>query len=367
MEVKNILYLTRKMDIGGTEKIIMQLCKFFKCEFNNIVVCSNGGVHVKELKDMGIKHYYIPDFEDKSIKNIIKTFNVIIKVIKKENIHIIHTHHRMAAFYVKLVKKFVNVITVHTAHNTFNDKKLFTKYTLSRNNIICVGEKVKENLVNYYKIPKDRIEVIYNGVENNSKNMKNLNEFNELKKKGYFLVTNIGRLSEQKGMAYFIKSAKLVKEKLEKVKFFIVGNGELEKDLKVLSKELNLENDIIFLGYRKDINNIIQNSDLIVLSSLWEGLPLTPIETFMEKKTIVATNVDGTPEIVKHNINGLLVEPKNEKAISDAILTLANDEVLKLDMEKQAYKTYLDKFTIKIFIESHRRFYKNLINGEQYD
>lgn len=367
MKNKNILYLTRTMGIGGTEKIIMQLCKAFKCEFENIVVCSNGGVHVEELEAMGIKHYFISDFEDKRIKNIIKTFNIIMKITRKHNIHIIHTHHRMAAFYVKLVKRFINIITIHTSHNTFKDKKKFTKYILSKNNIICVGQKVKENLVDYYGISKDIVHVIYNGVDQYSQNTKELDEFVKLKNDGYFLVTNIGRLSEQKGMEYFIKSANSVKESLDKVKFFIVGNGELESKLKKLTRELKLEEDMIFLGYRNDINNIIRNSDLIVLSSLWEGLPLTPIEAFMEKKTIVATNVDGTPEIVEDNVNGLLVEPKNDKAISDAILTLATNKALKSEMEKQAYKTYLNKFTTKNFIESHRRYYKNLIDVEKND
>ena len=354
------------MGIGGTEKIIMQLCKGFNNEFNNIVVCSKGGVHVNELKELGIKHYTIPDFQDKSIKNIIKTIIKITKIIKNEDIDIVHTHHRMAAFYMKIIKIFKKITIMHTSHNTFTDKKKFTKFILSKNNVVSVGKKVQENLIDYYGIPKDTVDVIYNGVELDYKSKSKLDEFIKLKEEGYFLVTNIGRLSKQKGMEYFIKAAVKVKHNLKKVKFFIVGSGELEEELKNLTKKLKLENDIIFLGYRTDINNIIRHSDLIVLSSLWEGLPLTPIEAFMEKKTIVATDVDGTSEIVENNVNGILVEPGQYEYLSEAILKLANSNEMRYNMENEAYKTYLNKFTKEKFIESYNLYYQRLINKEEY-
>ena len=330
---KNILYFTRTMDIGGTEKIIMQLCSNFKDKFNKIIVCSAGGVHVRELKDLGIKHYEINDIQNKKIKNIFNTFRQILKIIKNEEINIIHTHHRMAAFYVSIINA----------------------------NIIAVGENVKKNLEDNYKLKNDKITVIYNGIKN-TRNFKPIEILSELKDKGYFLVGNIGRLSEQKGIKYFIEAAKLISEQNEKIKFIIVGNGELELELKRMVSDFNLNEKIIFLGYRNDIPNVIEQLDLVVLSSLWEGLPLVPIEAFMKSKTIVATNVDGTPEIVENYINGILINAANSVEIKNAILKIYEDEDLKKLLEDNAYKTYKEKFNIDSFIDNHDRYYKKIVN-----
>lgn len=358
---KNILYLTRTMDVGGTEKIIMQLCSNFKDEFDKIIVCSSGGVHVKELDKLGIRHYEISDIENRNINNIFKTFKQILNIIKNEEVNVVHTHHRMAAFYVSILRRFKKFIHIHTAHNTFTDKKKLTKIALKDADIISVGENVKRNLIEYYKLKSDKVTVIYNGIES-TENFEPVKILSELKDKGYFLVGNIGRLTEQKGIEYFIEAAKLIGDKNKKIKFIIVGNGELELELKNLVNNCNLEEQVIFLGYRNDIPNIIKQLDLIVLSSLWEGLPLVPIETFMQTKTIVATSVDGTPEIVENNKNGILVEAANSVEIKNAILRIYSDNNFKILLEKNAYKTYKDKFDISNFVNNYRNYYKEIIN-----
>ncbi|WP_150541632.1 glycosyltransferase family 4 protein [Clostridium perfringens] len=358
---KNILYLTRTMGLGGTEKVILQLCENLNDEFNKIVVCSSGGIHESKLDEIGIRHYKIPDFENKSFGNIIKTIKIIKKIIKDENIDIVHTHHRMAAFYTSLINRNKNVIQVHTAHNTFFDKKRLTNFALNNVNIIAVGNKVKDNLIDYYGLWKDNVSVIYNGIEEDKNNYPQIPELKEVTENGYFLVGNIGRLSEQKGMKYFIEACSQVKKNFENIKFCIAGDGELKDELINYSKKLNVYDDILFLGYRNDISNVISHCDLIVLSSLWEGLPLTPIEVFMRKKTIVATNVDGTPEIVKDNFNGLLVDSKNSSEISKAIIKIYENINLKEKFEKNAYKTYIDNFTIEEFADKYLKYYMNLI------
>ena len=147
--IKNILYFTRTMGLGGTENVILQLCEIMGENVDKIIVCSCGGVNVEKLKEMGITHYTIPDIEKKSIKNVINILITIIKIIKKEKITIIHTHHRMAAFYTMLICYLFNVIFINTAHNTFTDKRKLTRLIYNRANLIAVGIKVKENLCNF--------------------------------------------------------------------------------------------------------------------------------------------------------------------------------------------------------------------------
>lgn len=357
---KNILYFTRTMGLGGTEKVILQLCNNFKGEFKNIVICSNGGIHEKELKKLGIRHYRINDVENKNPINIFKTFISLMKIVNTEKIDIIHTHHRMAAFYVSLLRKFKDVEFIHTAHNTFTDKKFLTNIALRNANIVAVGKKVKENLYQFYKLNSNKIKVIYNGIEKDTNVIKEIPEIKKYKDDGYFIVGNIGRLSKQKGMEYYIESIANVLKYNDKVMFYIIGDGEDREKLESLSETLGIKKNLIFLGYRNDVCNVIKQLDLVVLSSLWEGLPLTPIETFSEGKTIIATNVDGTPEIVEDGVNGLLVEAKNSFSISDNINKLCNNIGLKNQLEKNALKKYKQTFTIDSFIKNYKYYYNNM-------
>lgn len=342
---KNILYFTRTMGLGGTEKVILQLCETMKSQSNKIVVCSCGGVNVRKLNKMGIKHYSIPDIEKKNIKNIITVLKIVFQIIKKENINIVHTHHRMAAFYTRIIGFFRSFKFIHNAHNTFSNKKWLTKFSLKNANIIAVGNKVKDNLCDFYGISKSHVVVIHNAIEQLEDSIKPIGLLQKYKNEGYFLVGNVGRLSKQKGIEYFVKAIPIILKEFMKTKFFIIGDGEDKDNIESLISDLHLKENVILLGYRDDIQNVMSQLDLIVLSSLWEGLPLTPIEAFSVRKTIVATAVDGTVEIVDDGVNGVWVEPKESKQIADKIIYIIKNPKKKKELEDNAYRTYIKQFS----------------------
>lgn len=93
---QNILMITRTMDLGGTENVVLQLCEILTGKVNKIIVCSSGGVHEKKLQEMGIKHYRIPDIASKNPKDMLKSYQLIKSVVNKEQVTIVHSHHRMA-------------------------------------------------------------------------------------------------------------------------------------------------------------------------------------------------------------------------------------------------------------------------------
>ncbi|GFP74198.1 glycosyltransferase family 4 protein [Clostridium fungisolvens] len=360
---KNILYLAKTMDYGGTEKVILQLCENLKNDFNKIIVCSKGGIHMSKLAELGITHYEIGDYDDKSFANIFKTIVRLINIVRSENISIIHSHHRMATFYAKIISNFTRCKVVCTAHNTFNDRKIFTKFSLSNIDIVAVGENVKKNLTDYFELKPEKIEVIYNGISlENALSFEEVKEISEFKKKDFFVVGNIGRLSEQKGFKYFNEAISELIKQNKNIRFIIVGDGELKDELVDQCKFLNIEKYVKFLGFRRDISNIISQLDLVVLSSLWEGLPLTPIEAFSQRKTVIGTNVDGTPEIIKDGYNGLLVEARNSKQLSEAILKLYKNKEDINKYEKNAFDTYRNLFDLQTFTHNYRKFYLRVVN-----
>mgnify|MGYP000921816004 CR=1 FL=1 len=356
----NILFFTRTMKLGGTEKVVLQLCEILKPRVNKIIVCSCGGVNTEVLDRMGIKHYEIPDIEDKSPSTIASVFKTVKKIIKNEQINVIHTHHRMAAFYTKVLFFTSKFTFINTSHNTFNDKRAFTRFAYKNANLIACGEMVKRNLVQQYGIPESQVTVIHNAVEAYDGSEVIIEELRDLRTQGYSLVGNVGRLSEQKGMEYFLRSLPKVKEVCPKVKYVIVGDGEDRNKLESLTIELGIEKDVIFLGYRSDIRNVMCQLDFIVLSSLWEGLPLTPIEAFSVGKTVIATAVDGSVEIVNNNRNGFLVSPRNSDEIADRVIELINNPKLRKAFEIEATKTYNQEFSFTKYSERVIEYYSKL-------
>ena len=158
-------------------------------------------------------------------------------------------------------------------------------------------------------------------------------------------------------MDIFIKSISLCSNK---VKALIVGDGELKPQLLNLVNKLHLEDRVIFLGYRNDVLNIINSVDFVVLPSRWEGFPLTPIETFMMKKTIIATNIDGNNEIIKDQFSGLLFEKDNYVELSKKINLLSSDNKLRSNLENNAYNEYKKKYSYSTFINKYYKLYKSL-------
>jgi len=357
--MNNILFFTRTMGMGGTEKVILQLCKAIHPYFDNIIVCSCGGVNESTLEELQIRHYRIPDIENKDPKTIFVVLKTVSSIIKREKISVIHTHHRMAAFYTRIISLFTNFIFIHTAHNTFSDKKWLTQFALKKSKIIAVGEVVEANIHQMYGIDKNQITVIYNSIEVDSNETNPIDKIQQARLNGCFIIGNIGRLSKQKGMEYFIKAVPLILCKYENAKFFIIGDGEDRKKLNQIVTDLKLNNDVFFLGYRSDVINVLRQLDLLVLSSLWEGFPLTPIEAFSVEKTIVATDVDGTKEIVEDGVNGLLIEPKDSNALANAVCWLMEHATERQKMQKSAYITYQKRFNIERFENAYVDFYKH--------
>lgn len=117
LEKQKILFIVRTMGLGGTENVVLQLCEILSDKVNKIVVCSSGGVHEKKLQEMGIKHYMIPDIASKNPMDMLKSCRSIKNIIDKEQITIVHSHHRMAAFYAELVApKSAVKLRMHTTH-----------------------------------------------------------------------------------------------------------------------------------------------------------------------------------------------------------------------------------------------------------
>ena len=351
----NILHISRTMDIGGAERIVYQLSTDLKDEFDSVHVASTGGLWESELANQGIQHHKILDIDSKNPLTILKLLYTIRQIIKNNEITIVHTHHRMAAFYIRLLNFVYPKLThVYTAHNVFKNKLPLYRFALKNAKSIAVGEAVNKNLKEDVGITDSK--VIYNGVilKETDDQVDEIISYSGIK------IGCIARLSEQKGLIYLIEAMSLLTVK--DIRLFIVGDGELRNELENKVKELHLQDSVTFLGYRKDIVECINSFDFLVSSSLFEGLALNVIEAFMNGKTMVATDIPGINEVVTEE-NGILVPAKKSMALASAIDKLATDEPLRNNLAFQAKKTYDEKFSYPMFLENYRALYRE-IQGE---
>ena len=348
----NILHISRTMDIGGAERIVYQLSSDLKDEFDSVHVASTGGLWESELAAQGIQHHKILDIDSKNPVTVLKLLFSIHQIIKQKGITIVHTHHRMAAFYIRLLKLVhPKLIHVYTAHNVFKDKLPLYRFALKNAKSVAVGEAVNNNLKEDVGITDSK--VIYNGVILKETD----NQVDDIVGYDGTKLGCIARLSEQKGLTYLIEAMSLLTVK--NIRLFIVGDGELRNELENKVEELDLQDSVIFLGYRKDIVECINSFDFLVSSSLFEGLALNVIETFMNGKTMVATNIPGINEVVNAE-NGILVPVKDATAMAKAIEKMATDPRLREKLANQAKKDYENKFSYPLFLGNYRELYREL-------
>ena len=351
----SILHISRTMDIGGAERIVYQLSSDLKDEFDSVHVASTGGLWESELAAQGIQHHKILDIDSKNPVTVLKLLFSIHQIIKQKGITIVHTHHRMAAFYIRLLKLVhPKLIHVYTAHNVFKDKLPLYRFALGNAKSVAVGEAVNKNLKEDVGITDSR--VIYNGVVLKETD----DQVDEIISYSGIKLGCIARLSEQKGLTYLLDAMSLLTVK--DIRLFIVGDGELRNELENKVKELDLQDSVTFLGYRKDIVECINSFDFCVLPSVFEGFGLVAIEAFMNSKTLVATDIPGLNEVVT-NKNGILVPAKDPAALASAIDKLATDATLRQELSSQAKKDYENKFSYPLFLENYRALYRE-IQGE---
>jgi len=208
---------------------------------------------------------------------------------------------------------------------------LMKYFYLKAERTIAVSCGIKKDLVENFKLPSEKIEVIYNPVDIEEIETLSIEEINH----PWFndeipIIISVGRLTKQKGYSYLIKAFSLVRQSL-RCRLLIIGRGEEEGNLVNMVNVLDLRNDTEFLGFQKNPFKYMEKSSLFVLSSLYEGFSNVIVEAMAVGLPVISTDCPSGPsEIIEHGKNGILVRPEEEAALAQAILNvLTNDELRK--------------------------------------
>ena len=329
----------------------------------------NRGPYEDKLKELGIQ---VKNFNMKSILDLWVIFK-LIKFIRENKVDIVHTSIRLADWYGRVSAKLAGVpLIFSTIHNTdyWRRERKYIVYSILdqlllvfNTHIIAVSYGVKNFLVRWQSVSPDKITVIHNGIDveefTDSTSIEKLRDL-------FGLQTDVpavgftGRIERQKGLHIFLHAAQYILQSGRPVQFLIVGDGSLRRELESLAKKLEIEQHIIFTGFRSDrseVLTILRFLDIFVMPSLWEGLGLSIIEAMRAGKPVVASNVDGIPEVVLDQETGILVPPSEPKALADAICTLLDSPEKCREMGKMGRQRALKHFSIDRMVRDYEEFY----------
>lgn len=365
MKKVKVLFVLPSLEGGGAERIVCNLMSVLdKNIFDiNLFLFTNKGVYWKLLSD-DIKVFFGNENEKNSKLMVVKN---LYRASKKMDI-IVGSMELMPTYFSALVGKLLRKKVIGWVHinidSILNDKSKIVRF-LHRNillkffynkldKIIAVSNGAKDNISKYLRSEnKNKIECIYNPIKINDIREKSKEKIEENLEKPFII--GIGRLERQKNFILLIRAYKILLDRGFKHNLIILGQGSQKDYLISEVKKLNIEKKVKFLGFKENPYKYLNQADVFVQSSIYEGLPTVLIEALALNVPVVATNCpDGAKEILDNGKYGLLVKMNDEKALADAIKKILNDRDLQRKYKiksKDGINRFDDKYITHLFEE----------------
>ena len=362
-----ILHIINSLKGGGAEKLVLDLHK----------MSLKNGIDSHALGLMSPCTEYLPNTYALNFNNPYR-IQVLFKLYdflsapEWKDVDVIHVHLFPSQLYTPIISRILNLKAelVTTEHNTHNSRRGIWYGRLIDNffynyykKIICISLGTSESLLQSQPQLNEKIVVIYNGIDIKRYSLSTIS----FPKEKTLVILSVGRLVIQKNHETAIRA--LSKISTHNFEYWIVGSGVLEPHLKKLVHELNLEYKVKFLGFRKDIPELLNQSDIFLITSYWEGFGIAVVEAMAASLPVVVSNVSGLREVVSEDFTeisktGFLIDPKSEDDIAICLNKLLVDARLRMEMGKNAYVRSL-KFDIQNTFDQHRQLYQSLLENKQ--
>lgn len=359
-----ILYVITKSDIGGAQGNVLDLIKAFLSHYNILLAVGCAGPLVNDVESLGIPVYIIPSLT-RSIHPV-KDWKCVwdlVHLSRQVKPSIIHAHSSKAGTVARIAGKICGIPTVFTAHGwgfspgtprlrgfvALLIEKLLAPIS---SRIICVSESDRQQALNKGVGNKQILTTIRYGINEQSTQEPAL-----LKQPARFIM--VARFNEQKDQPTLIKALAHMPHLLVYVDF--VGSGPSLQSCKQLAKDLGVWERVSFLGDRRDVPKLLAESQAFILSTHYEGLPISILEAMRAGLPIIGSSVNGIPEEVEHQSTGLLIPPRNVELLAQAIQILSDSPELRLSMGKASRKKFESQFTISHMTEQVDMLYKEVM------
>lgn len=353
-----ILQVITSLYIGGAEKLIVDMVPLYQEHGHQVDVLLFDGTDTpfkKQLQEKGVRIYELG--KGGFVYNPLFIFK-LIPYLKQYDI--VHTHNTACQLFAAIGSVLCSVVLVTTEHNTSNRRRdwkwyrLLDRWMYSRYQaVICISDKAEDNLCKYLGTNRN-IQTIYNGI--------NCQLYQTVKadpsmESGKTIVTMVAGFRYQKDQDTLIKAFQYLPA--DKCELWLVGDGERRGVLEALVKDIKLQNVVRFWGIRSDVPAILKSSDIIVMSSHFEGLSLSSIEGMSVGKPFVASDVDGLHEITVGA--GILFPHEDEKALVAIIQKLMDDKVYYLQIAQQCMQR-ASEYDIRKTVDAYLQIYKQVVN-----
>jgi len=388
MKKIRVLHIITRLILGGAqENTIFTVWGLNKSDCYEVELATGlpigpEGSLIKEAEKRGIKlkiiHYMrreINFFRD------ILAFIELYLLIRKGKYTIVHTHSSKAGILGRLAAKIAGVkIVIHSVHGLpfFDYQNRLLNYiyilcerfaALFTDRLISVCEAIVRKAVAAGVAKEDKFRTIYSGIELEhyfnsdvpiAKKQKELNLDPDAP-----VVGNISRLFSLKGHNYLLEAASQVAELFPETKFLLVGDGILKKKLMRQAEDLKIRDNVIFTGLveREDVPKLISVMDVVVHTSLREGLPRVLPEALAMAKPVIAFEVDGIGEIIKDGINGYLIPPKDSRKLANSIIHLLKDKERARRMGEAGRAIVDPAFELEVMVKRIGDVYMELIQA----
>jgi len=206
-----------------------------------------------------------------------------------------------------------------------NLTNIYRNFAIKRSDFIITPSEYLKNIVKIWDYPTEKIEVIYNAAL--------LQQSDKIIKKQKYRIVSVARLIPHKGFEAILKTLRKLNFDFE---YIVIGDGFLKISLENLSKELKIDTKFIGNISKKEVADYLKNSDLFILNSSYEGMPHVVLEAMQNSCPVIASRVGGTPEVVKHNENGLLFKHNDIADLQKKIYSIKNDNILRDKLIKNA-------------------------------
>ena len=387
MDKTTVVHIITKLELGGAQQNTLFTVANLECrKYEPVLISGTEGILVEDAKKLkDVKVYLVPELvrEIRPFRDVISFLKIrrILKELKKpfSNI-IVHTHSSKAGILGRWAARVAGInLIIHSIHGySFNDYQpsflrafyIFIERVTSlvTTRFIAVSKANIEKGIAERIFTKDKALLIRSGID--------IREFQEvkgerMKKKEELgtdarcpLVAMIACFKTQKSPLDFVKIARIVSDNISEIRFLLVGDGVLRSEIEELIKKLGMDGKILLLGWRNDIPEILSCIDVLVLTSLWEGLPRVFPQAMALGVPVVATEVDGAPEAIKNGINGYLLPPKDINAMAEKVIYLIRHPEKAQEMGEKG-KGLVGEFDIWKMLAQQEELYTSLLKSDK--
>jgi glycosyltransferase involved in cell wall biosynthesis len=373
--------------LGGAERFGAELASHLDQEIFTPIVCAfwqrereSEKYWSEYLTQRGVEVFFAADWpgEFSLIKFIEGLKNITLR-FRDASVAIIHSHFQVGSLAALILKRKLGVKAIRTAHLSpdkewGNDsiaticRLVFTKLIFPLGFDLEVGVSQAAvfalNRRFFARLLNRRALWIPNAISlSRFKPVRHQHIRQELRiAPDELVVGSVGRLTEQKGYIYLIEAASKVISILPNAKFLIIGEGPLRRCLQEYADALGISNSFIFVGPREDLVPLYSAMDLFVLPSLWEGLPTVILESMACGVPVIATNIPGTRELVRQGHTGWLVEPKDSKALAEAIIYALQHPDARDTIARTAAESVVPLYSMEHIANQYQAIYLHLLN-----